>query len=78
MQLRIPLIQFWHWKLGDYYVWLVSNSDFLYTLIISCSCSRKYAAHCSMIAARYSLPPFNHPSAVPISGGGRNGRLRVG
>ncbi|KAK9288296.1 hypothetical protein L1049_016747 [Liquidambar formosana] len=40
--------------------------------------SRKYAAHCSLAAARYSLPPFNYPSPVPIKGEGRNGRLRVG
>ncbi|KAG5553325.1 hypothetical protein RHGRI_011257 [Rhododendron griersonianum] len=46
--------------------------------ILALEISRKYAAHCSMIAARYLLPPFNHPSAVPIRGGGRNGRLRVG
>ncbi|XP_028121686.1 probable UDP-N-acetylglucosamine--peptide N-acetylglucosaminyltransferase SEC isoform X1 [Camellia sinensis] len=38
--------------------------------------SRKYAAHCSVTAARYSLPPFNHPAPLPIRGG--NGRLRVG
>ncbi|KAE9455807.1 hypothetical protein C3L33_12291, partial [Rhododendron williamsianum] len=46
--------------------------------ILALEISRKYAAHCSMIAARYLLPPFNHPSAVPIRGGGRNSRLRVG
>lgn len=46
--------------------------------ILALEISRKYAAHCSMIAARYSLPPFNHPSAVPIKGGGRSSRLRVG
>ncbi|KAM3357187.1 putative UDP-N-acetylglucosamine-peptide N-acetylglucosaminyltransferase SEC [Capsicum galapagoense] len=40
--------------------------------------SRKYALHCSVIAARYSLPPFTHPPALPIKGGGRIGRLRVG
>ncbi|KAL7204924.1 hypothetical protein ACSBR2_017943 [Camellia fascicularis] len=38
--------------------------------------SHKYAAHCSVTAARYSLPPFNHPAPLPIRGG--NGRLRVG
>ncbi|CAL5438589.1 unnamed protein product [Camellia sinensis] len=38
--------------------------------------SRKYAAHCSVTAARYSLPPLNHPAPLPIRGG--NGRLRVG
>ncbi|KAM3708571.1 hypothetical protein ACB098_02G107600 [Castanea mollissima] len=40
--------------------------------------SRKYAAHCSVIASRYSLPPFNYPAPLPIKGEGRNGRLRVG
>ncbi|KAF3456705.1 hypothetical protein FNV43_RR01359 [Rhamnella rubrinervis] len=40
--------------------------------------SRKYAAHCSLIAARYSLPPFNYPAPLPIKGEGRSGRLRVG
>lgn len=41
------------------------------------SCSRKYAQHCSVIASRYSLPPFSHPPPFPLKGG-RNGRLRVG
>ncbi|KAK3013684.1 hypothetical protein RJ639_009167 [Escallonia herrerae] len=40
--------------------------------------SRKYAQHCSVIASRYSLPSFNHPSPLPIKGGGRIGRLRIG
>ncbi|XP_051116710.1 probable UDP-N-acetylglucosamine--peptide N-acetylglucosaminyltransferase SEC [Andrographis paniculata] len=40
--------------------------------------SRKYAAHCSVVASRYSLPPFNHPPPLPVRGGGRNGRLRIG
>ncbi|XP_057479799.1 probable UDP-N-acetylglucosamine--peptide N-acetylglucosaminyltransferase SEC [Actinidia eriantha] len=40
--------------------------------------SRKYAAHCSVVAARYTLPPFSHPSPLPIRGGGRSVRLRVG
>ncbi|GFY92974.1 tetratricopeptide repeat (TPR)-like superfamily protein [Actinidia rufa] len=38
--------------------------------------SRKYAAHCSVVAARYTLAPFSHPSPLPIRGGGRSGRLR--
>ncbi|XP_010247969.1 PREDICTED: probable UDP-N-acetylglucosamine--peptide N-acetylglucosaminyltransferase SEC [Nelumbo nucifera] len=40
--------------------------------------SRKYAAHCSLIASRYGLPPFSHSPPVPIKSDGRNGRLRVG
>ncbi|XP_059295862.1 probable UDP-N-acetylglucosamine--peptide N-acetylglucosaminyltransferase SEC isoform X2 [Lycium ferocissimum] len=39
--------------------------------------SRKYAQHCSVIAARYSLPAFTHPPPLPIKGGGMT-RLRVG
>lgn len=40
--------------------------------------SRKYAAHCSLIASRYSLPPFNYPAPLPIKSEGRSGRLRIG
>ncbi|KAG1331547.1 putative UDP-N-acetylglucosamine--peptide N-acetylglucosaminyltransferase SEC [Cocos nucifera] len=40
--------------------------------------SRKYAAHCSLIASRYGLPPFAHPPCVPVKSEGRRGRLRVG
>ncbi|GMJ11255.1 secret agent, partial [Hibiscus trionum] len=40
--------------------------------------SRKYAAHCSMIASRFALPPFNHPSPVRIKSNGGYGRLKVG
>ncbi|CAN1233806.1 Probable UDP-N-acetylglucosamine--peptide N-acetylglucosaminyltransferase SEC, partial [Linum perenne] len=40
--------------------------------------SRKYAAHCSMIATRFALPPFNHPPPVPIKRDHGNERLRVG
>ncbi|KAG2726328.1 hypothetical protein I3843_01G103100 [Carya illinoinensis] len=46
--------------------------------ILALEISRKYAAHCSIIASRYSLPPFNHPAPVPIKKEGRIGRLRVG
>ncbi|KAK4585603.1 hypothetical protein RGQ29_023025 [Quercus rubra] len=46
--------------------------------ILALEISRKYAAHCSVIASRYSLPPFNYPAPLPIKGEGRNGRLRVG
>ncbi|KAK6161641.1 hypothetical protein DH2020_005022 [Rehmannia glutinosa] len=40
--------------------------------------SWKYAAHCSVVASRYSLPPFNHPPPLPLRSGGRNVRLRIG
>ncbi|XWS35215.1 hypothetical protein CRYUN_Cryun21dG0106900 [Craigia yunnanensis] len=40
--------------------------------------SRKYAAHCSVTASRYSLPPFNYPASFPVKGESGNGRLRVG
>ncbi|XP_047337192.1 probable UDP-N-acetylglucosamine--peptide N-acetylglucosaminyltransferase SEC isoform X2 [Impatiens glandulifera] len=40
--------------------------------------SRKYAAQCSIVASRYTLPTFNYPPPLPIRGGGRTGRLRVG
>ncbi|KAK9725851.1 hypothetical protein RND81_05G173700 [Saponaria officinalis] len=40
--------------------------------------SRKYAEHCSLVAARYSLPPFNHPTPIPVKDNGGSRRLRVG
>lgn len=40
--------------------------------------SRKYAAHCSIIASRFVLPPFNHPAPVPVKHDGGFKRLRVG
>ncbi|KAK6911273.1 O-GlcNAc transferase, C-terminal [Dillenia turbinata] len=40
--------------------------------------SRKYAAHCSIIASRFGLPPFNHPIPIPIKSKGGSDRLRVG
>ncbi|KAF4374583.1 hypothetical protein G4B88_004835 [Cannabis sativa] len=40
--------------------------------------SRKYAAHCSVVASRYSLPAFNYPAALPIKSEGGSKRLRVG
>uniref|UniRef100_A0A0D9VG28 Probable UDP-N-acetylglucosamine--peptide N-acetylglucosaminyltransferase SPINDLY n=1 Tax=Leersia perrieri TaxID=77586 RepID=A0A0D9VG28_9ORYZ len=40
--------------------------------------SRKYAAHCSLIASRFGLPPFVHPSPVPVKAEGKHCRLRVG
>nr|KJB71956.1 hypothetical protein B456_011G150500 [Gossypium raimondii] len=38
--------------------------------------SRKYAAHSSVVASRYSLPPFTYPAPFPGENGNR--RLRVG
>lgn len=40
--------------------------------------SRKYAAHCSIIASRFGLPPFNHPAGVPVKREGGFKRLRIG
>ncbi|KAK7269108.1 hypothetical protein RIF29_21824 [Crotalaria pallida] len=40
--------------------------------------SRKYAAHCSLIASRFALPPFSHPTPIPIKRDGGCQRLRVG
>ncbi|GAY56673.1 hypothetical protein CUMW_173700 [Citrus unshiu] len=40
--------------------------------------SRKYASHCSIIASRFALPPFNHPVPIPIRHDGGLRRLRVG
>lgn len=40
--------------------------------------SRKYASHCSIIASRFALPPFNHPGPIPIRHDGGLRRLRVG
>eukprot|EP00262_Sarcandra_glabra_P001228 TRINITY_DN11256_c0_g1_i2.p1 TRINITY_DN11256_c0_g1~~TRINITY_DN11256_c0_g1_i2.p1 ORF type:complete len:609 (+),score=94.27 TRINITY_DN11256_c0_g1_i2:407-2233(+) len=46
--------------------------------ILALEISRKYAAHCSLIASRYGLPAFGHPPSVPIKIEGGIGRLRVG
>ncbi|KDP23757.1 hypothetical protein JCGZ_23590 [Jatropha curcas] len=40
--------------------------------------SRKYAAHCSMIASRFGLPAFNHPAPIPVKRDRGNERLRIG
>ncbi|GAB2295664.1 hypothetical protein Dimus_029818 [Dionaea muscipula] len=40
--------------------------------------SRKYAEHYSLVAARYSLPPFTYPAALPIMSDSGSVRLRVG
>ncbi|XP_068655657.1 probable UDP-N-acetylglucosamine--peptide N-acetylglucosaminyltransferase SEC isoform X2 [Aristolochia californica] len=46
--------------------------------LLALEISRKYAAHCSLIASRYSLPPFMHPPRFPVKTDGGNERLRVG
>lgn len=40
--------------------------------------SRKYAEHCSLVAARYALPPFSYPPALRVKADGGSRRLRVG
>lgn len=40
--------------------------------------SKKYAAHCSLIASRYGLHAFSHPTPLAVKVDGRNERLRVG
>lgn len=46
--------------------------------LLALEISRKYAAHCSVVASRYSLPQFSHPPPLPVRGGCRNGRLKIG
>ncbi|KAL8172237.1 hypothetical protein V2J09_024041 [Rumex salicifolius] len=46
--------------------------------LLALDISRKYAEHCSMIAARCSLPPFCFPAPLPVRAEGGSGRLRVG
>ncbi|GMN59702.1 hypothetical protein TIFTF001_028800 [Ficus carica] len=46
--------------------------------ILALEISRKYAAHCSVIASRFSLPGFTYPARLPIKGEGGSIRLRVG
>ncbi|KAK1412024.1 hypothetical protein QVD17_32961 [Tagetes erecta] len=46
--------------------------------ILALEISRKYAAHCSVIASRFSLPPFNHPLPFKIKSTGGNNRLKIG
>ncbi|KAL5211926.1 hypothetical protein ABZP36_022773 [Zizania latifolia] len=48
--------------------------DPMLALEISC----KYAAHSSLIASRFGLPPFVHPPPVPVKAEGKKCRLRVG
>ncbi|XP_031476152.1 probable UDP-N-acetylglucosamine--peptide N-acetylglucosaminyltransferase SEC [Nymphaea colorata] len=46
--------------------------------ILALEISRKYAAHCSLVASRYNLQAFSHPPAVPVKSEGASGRLRIG
>ncbi|KAI3738823.1 hypothetical protein L2E82_29007 [Cichorium intybus] len=46
--------------------------------ILTLEISRKYAAHCSLIASRFSPPVFNHPLPLPIKSSGGNKRLKIG
>ncbi|XP_024014904.1 probable UDP-N-acetylglucosamine--peptide N-acetylglucosaminyltransferase SEC isoform X2 [Eutrema salsugineum] len=46
--------------------------------ILALEISRKYAAHCSIIASRFGLPPFNHPAGLPVKREGGFKRLRIG
>lgn len=56
-----------------------SRISFIYSLLFCIpSSSRKYAAHCSLIASRFALPPFNHPAPNRIKRDIGNERLRVG
>uniref|UniRef100_A0A0D9V9G9 protein O-GlcNAc transferase n=1 Tax=Leersia perrieri TaxID=77586 RepID=A0A0D9V9G9_9ORYZ len=40
--------------------------------------SRTYAAHYSLVASRFGLPTFTHPSPSPTSNNWRTSRLRIG
>ncbi|PKI61153.1 hypothetical protein CRG98_018473 [Punica granatum] len=46
--------------------------------LLALEISRKYAAHSSLVASRYSLPAFSFPPPHPIKSEGGSGRLRVG
>ncbi|XP_047070815.1 probable UDP-N-acetylglucosamine--peptide N-acetylglucosaminyltransferase SEC [Lolium rigidum] len=46
--------------------------------LLALEISRKYAVQCSLIASRFGLPPFVHPSPLPIRAEGKHGRLRIG
>ncbi|PQQ14894.1 putative UDP-N-acetylglucosamine--peptide N-acetylglucosaminyltransferase SEC [Prunus yedoensis var. nudiflora] len=46
--------------------------------ILALEISRKYAAHCSIIASRFGLSSFNHPAPISIKRNGGPERLRVG
>ncbi|KAK1293904.1 putative UDP-N-acetylglucosamine--peptide N-acetylglucosaminyltransferase SEC [Acorus calamus] len=46
--------------------------------ILALEISRKYAANCTLVASRYGLSAFEHPTPLPVKSSSRNGRLRVG
>ncbi|KAG6735922.1 hypothetical protein POTOM_061393 [Populus tomentosa] len=46
--------------------------------VLALEISRKYAAHCSIIASRFAPPPFKHPAPLPVKHERGSGRLRIG
>lgn len=40
--------------------------------------SKKYADHYSLVASRFGLPAFSHPSCAPIKADDKTSRLRIG
>ncbi|KAJ6422697.1 hypothetical protein OIU84_027630 [Salix udensis] len=46
--------------------------------VLALEISRKYAAHCSVIASRFALSPFKYPAPLPVKHERQSGRLRVG
>lgn len=82
MPLHIPLTQCLPLKLGKTLkvdmLALRMVKNLLTRTLMLLSCSRKYAAHCSIIASRFALPPFNHPAPVPVKHESGSYRLRVG
>ncbi|XP_021749155.1 probable UDP-N-acetylglucosamine--peptide N-acetylglucosaminyltransferase SEC isoform X1 [Chenopodium quinoa] len=46
--------------------------------LLALEISRKYAEHCSLVAARYSLPSFSYPALLPVKTDEGSRRLRVG
>lgn len=48
------------------------------TFLLLHVCSRQYAKHSALVAARFNSPSFTHPVAVPVRSEGGSGRLRVG
>lgn len=81
MLLHIPLIQCWLSISGRRWsVSFCSHSawpDAFHSHFFLSSWSRKYAAHCSIIASRFGLPPFNHPPPILVKRD-RSERLRIG